>query len=107
GKACSVNSDCSAGTATGTCDFVNLGGGLTPGGGGAAPPVGTATQPFAGIGLRSCTPSDAVCGTGKTSALLDCRDTWDNYASAFFANTCIGTCHRHDTTFTTVDAVRT
>ncbi len=107
GKACSLDADCSVGTATSTCDFISIGGGLTPGGGGAASPVGTATQPFAGVGLRSCTPSDAVCGTGKTSAMLDCSDSWDSYGSGFFANTCIGTCHRHDTTFTTVAAVRT
>jgi hypothetical protein len=107
GKPCSADSDCTVGTAQSTCEYVGLVGGATPVGGGASPPIGAKTQPLsAGIAQRSCTPSDAVCGTGKTSAALDCSDTWDNYANDFFATTCIGTCHHHDTTFTTVDLVR-
>jgi hypothetical protein len=106
GKTCTGDSDCSLGTATSTCASVSIGGGATPGGGAASPPLGGAFQPASGVALLSCTPSDAVCGTGKTSALLTCNDSWENYASGFFSSTCIGSCHRHDTMFTTLAAVQ-
>jgi hypothetical protein len=52
-------------------------------------------QPFG----MSCTPSDALCGAYSTDPALKCADTWDNYAQAFFVNSCVGTCHRHDTSY--------
>jgi hypothetical protein len=104
GKTCSVDGDCSVGNATSTCELIGIGGTATPIEGAAA--QGTFGTPAAPISNRSCTPTDDVCGTGKTSTHLTCNDTWSNYASNFFATTCISTCHRHDATFPTVDAVR-
>jgi hypothetical protein len=98
GKACNVDGDCSVGSATTTCETLSIGGGATPG---VTP--GAASAP---LGTRTCAPIDAVCGTALTSTGLVCNDSWANYANNFFPTTCIGNCHRHDTMFTTVDAVR-
>jgi hypothetical protein len=106
GKACSADSECSVGNAASTCETLLIGGGATPAAAGAAVPSGVSVSPSAGLGVSSCTPADSVCGTAKTSARLSCTDTWASYANNFFATTCIGTCHRHDATFPSVEAVR-
>ena len=95
GKACTVDTDCGANASSGSCAIITAGGGLTPG---HAP---------AGIAVRSCQPVDSICGNGKTRDGLACNDTWSNYAKSFFSSTCIGSCHRHDAAFDTVDKVRT
>jgi|GEM_PF-2993853 len=98
-----MNADCSMGTATSICQVVGVGVGATP-----APTSsssGRASLPDA-VAILTCTPNDDVCGSGRTSASLTCNDTWQNYANGFFATTCIGSCHRHDQSFATVDLVR-
>lgn len=54
---------------------------------------------------NSCLATDAFCG-GARAIHWPCVDTFQSYARDFFANTCIGTCHRHDQAFTLVDSVR-
>lgn len=100
GKACTVDGDCGVNASSGSCAIISTGG-LTPSPGSAGTPGA------AGILVRSCLPADSVCGTGRTRDGLSCNDTWNNYAKSFFSSTCIGSCHRHDATFDTVDKVRT
>jgi hypothetical protein len=85
GIACTTTAGCTGGEA---CVYYGEGG-KTPSGG-------------------TCgSPTNGLCGISLTAAGLSCADTWDSYASAVFTTTtCIGSCHRHDGQFSTVDAVR-
>ncbi|MFO0727677.1 MAG: hypothetical protein U1E65_28115 [Myxococcota bacterium] len=81
--------DCSHGqacSADATCDTYGLGTG---------PRLGSV-----------CGPTVGACGAFVRDPSLNCSDTWDTYGQAFFVNTCIGACHRHDGAWSTVGDVR-
>lgn len=59
--------------------------------------------PLGTVCLASETPS---CGAFVRRGDLSCTDNWANYGQNFFATVCTGVCHRHDTEWTTVTAVR-
>ncbi len=55
---------------------------------------------------ENCTPTTDLCPGGSFDAGLTCSDTWAAYGANFFATECTGACHRHDTTWLTVEDVR-
>jgi hypothetical protein len=84
GRDCSTSTTCAEGAA---CVSIGLGKG---------PRLGSQC-------LAADTPS---CGAFTRKPGLDCSDTWAGYAQNFFGTTCIGACHRHDGTWTTLSDVR-